>query len=216
MNLYRLALKNIVGSAFRSWVVALCALLVASLALATTLIMRSAENSLRLAIDRLGADIVVVPEGTASRVESALLMGMPVDVWMPTVNLAKIPAVPGVQVVSPQLYLSTLTGAACCAVEHMFLIAYDPQTDFVVEPWLSRTWATGSTWARRWAARTSLCRRASKTSIRVPVAVDRSRPAGPGGGRAGRGPGQRHRGGHAARLPDQPPGSGGRDARVSL
>ena len=31
MNLYRLALKNIAGSAFRSWVVALCALLVAGL-----------------------------------------------------------------------------------------------------------------------------------------------------------------------------------------
>ena len=73
MNLYRLALKNIAGSAFRSWVVALCALLVAGLALGTTLIMRGAQNSLRLAIDRLGADIIVVPEGTVTQVETALL-----------------------------------------------------------------------------------------------------------------------------------------------
>jgi putative ABC transport system permease protein len=136
MNLYRLALKNISGSAFRSWVVGLCALLVASLALATTLVMRGAQDSLRLAIDRLGADIVVVPEGTVSKVESALLMGMPVEVWMPQEVLDQVAAVPGVQVVSPQLYLSTLTGASCCSVEHMFLIVYDPATDFTVEPWL--------------------------------------------------------------------------------
>ena len=143
MNLYRLALKNIAGSAFRSWVVALCALLVASLALGTTLIMRGAEQSLRLAIDRLGADIVVVPEGTETRVESALLMGVPTEVWMPQENLARISAVPGVEVVSPQLYLSTLTGASCCSVEHMFLIAYDPGTDFAVEPWLEEKLGDG-------------------------------------------------------------------------
>ena len=143
MNLYRLALKNIAGSAFRSWVVALCALLVASLALATTLIMRGAENSLRLANDRLGADIVVVPEGTATQVETALLMGIPTEVWMPKEVLDQVAAVPGVEVVSPQIYLSTLTDAACCSVEHMFLIVYDPETDFTVEPWLEEELGDG-------------------------------------------------------------------------
>ncbi len=136
MKIYNLALKNISGSAFRSWVVALCALLVASLALVTTLIMRGADQSLRLAIDRLGADIVVVPEGTLTKVESALLMGNPTQVWMPADNLDKISALDGVEKVSPQLYLNTLTNAACCSVEDMFLIAYDPETDFTLRPWL--------------------------------------------------------------------------------
>ena len=99
MNLYRLALKNIAGSAFRSWVVALCALLVSGLALGTTLIMRGAENSLRLAIDRLGADIVVVPEGTATQVETALLMGVPTEAWMPVAVLDQVAAVSGVEAV---------------------------------------------------------------------------------------------------------------------
>jgi putative ABC transport system permease protein len=136
MKIYDLALKNISGSAFRSWVVALCALLVASLALVTTLIMRGADQSLRLAIDRLGADIVVVPEGTVTKVESALLMGTPTQVWMSAGNLDKIAAVEGVAKVSPQLFLNTLTNAACCSVEDMFLIAYDPDTDFTLRPWL--------------------------------------------------------------------------------
>ena len=143
MNLYRLALKNIAGSAFRSWVVGLCALLVASLALATTLIVRGAENSLRLAKDRLGADIIVVPEGTQTKVESALLMGIPVKVWQPKDNLTKIASIPGIMSVSPQLYLQTLTGASCCSVSDMFLIAYDPLTDFTISPWLEEKLGTG-------------------------------------------------------------------------
>ncbi len=44
MNLFQLALKNISGNTFRSFVVALCALLLAAFALFTTLLMRGAEN----------------------------------------------------------------------------------------------------------------------------------------------------------------------------
>lgn len=136
MNLTRLALRNIAGSAFRSWVVGLCALLVAGFALGTTLIMRGAENSLKLALGRLGADILVVPEGTQMKVESALLMGHPASVWMPQDTLGEVAAIQGVAVASPQLYLSTLSNASCCSVSNMFLVAYDPATDFTVEPWL--------------------------------------------------------------------------------
>lgn len=138
MSLLSLTWRNIRGNAFRSWVVFLCALVVAGFALSTTLIMRGAENSLRLALARLGADIVVVPEGSESKVETALLMGTPATVWMPQENMQKISAVPGVAVASPQLYLSTLHDASCCTVPDMFLVAYDPATDFTIQPWLKR------------------------------------------------------------------------------
>jgi putative ABC transport system permease protein len=111
-------------------------MLVASLALATTLVIRGAENSLNLAIDRLGADILVVPQGSESRVETALLMSTPIRVWMPKSVLGQIAGISGVAKVSPQLYLSSLHGASCCSVSDMFLVAYDPATDFTVEPWI--------------------------------------------------------------------------------
>ncbi|MBK8794143.1 MAG: hypothetical protein IPN59_13715 [Holophaga sp.] len=126
MNTTQLTLKNLKGSAFRSIVVALCALLVSGFAVSITLIMRGAETSLQLALDRLGADIVVVPAGASAQVESALLMGQPAEVWMPEENLQKIAAIPGVGQVSPQLFLSTLADAACCTAPNMFLVAYDP------------------------------------------------------------------------------------------
>jgi len=141
MKLGQFAWSNIKGSAFRSWVVFLCAMIVAGFSLSTVLIIRGAQDSLRLALNRLGADIIVVPEGTETKVESALLMGKPVKVWMPQENLEKIARVPGVAAASPQLYLSSLSNAACCAVSDMFMVAFDPKTDFTIEPWLSKSWA---------------------------------------------------------------------------
>lgn len=143
MNIFQLALKNLSGNSFRSGVVALCALLVAAFALTTTLLIRGAENSLRLAINRLGADIVVVPAGSEAKIESALLMGVPAKFWMPQGNVNKIAAISGVQAVSPQLYLATLTGADCCSVPDMFMIAYDPETDFTIQPWLDQQLGNG-------------------------------------------------------------------------
>jgi putative ABC transport system permease protein len=139
MNAFQLALKNISGNAFRNIVVALCATLVSAFVLFTAVIMRGAESSLRLTIDRLGADVIVVPLGSQDTVESALLMGVPARVWMPKKdNLEKIAAIPGVEVVTPQMFLVTLTNVPCCAVSAMFMIAYDPATDFTIEPWLKQ------------------------------------------------------------------------------
>ncbi len=136
MSLARLVLRNISGSTFRSSVVFLCALLVAGLALSTVLIVHGAEESLRLASNRLGADIVVVPEGTETKIGTALLMGVPTKTWMPQSNLEKIARVPGVAAVSPQLYMASLDNASCCSAPNMFMVAFDPKTDFTVTPWL--------------------------------------------------------------------------------
>jgi len=136
MRLYQLALKNVAGNKFRSWAVLLSALLVAGFSLGTMLVTRGAETSLRLASERLGADIIVVPEGAVSKMEGALLMGTTTRIWMPASKLNEVAALPGVLAASPQLYLSTLIDAACCSVSDMFMIAYDPETDFTLTPWL--------------------------------------------------------------------------------
>jgi putative ABC transport system permease protein len=58
--------------------------------------------------------------------------------WMPDTVVDDIRAVSGVEAASPQIYLSTLRGAVCCSVPEMFLIAYDPDTDFTLKPWLEK------------------------------------------------------------------------------
>ena len=125
MTLVRLTLRNLAGNAFRSWTVFLCALVVAGLTLSGTLILRGAESSLRLALERLGADLVVVPQGSEAKVETALLMGTPTTAWMPAGNVGKLANTPGVAAASPQLYLASLSNASCCSASEMFVVALD-------------------------------------------------------------------------------------------
>jgi putative ABC transport system permease protein len=138
MDLIRLAIKNIKGSGFRSLVIFIAVMGVAGFLLGTTIIIEGARHSLDSGLERLGADILVVPEGTEVKIESALLMGKPVDAWMPRDKLKLVAQIPGVEAVSPQIYLKSMFNAPCCAVSEMFMVVYDPETDFTVTPWLEK------------------------------------------------------------------------------
>jgi putative ABC transport system permease protein len=137
-SLSGLALRGIVGSAYRSWLIGACALVVAGVGLSTAIVAFGARQSLHLALARLGADVLVVPKGSEAPVQGALLMGTPSKAWMPGADVFKIAAVRGVAAASPQLYLESLANASCCSVSSMFVVAFDPATDFTLTPWLEK------------------------------------------------------------------------------
>jgi putative ABC transport system permease protein len=136
VSILKLALKNIRGNGIRSLIIFLCVMGVAVFFVSTTLIIRGAENSLNQGIERLGADIMVVPQGSQAAVEGALLMGKPTQTWMSVAVIDKVKQIPGVDRVSPQIFMSSLYGASCCAVSEMFMVIYDPETDFTIRPFL--------------------------------------------------------------------------------
>jgi putative ABC transport system permease protein len=138
MNIWRVALRNLRGNPIKSITVFLCVFGVSALFVSMMLIVGGARNSLDSGLKRLGADILVVPQGTEGKVEGALLMGKPTRVWMPGSNVSEVAAVKGVGQVSPQVYLQSLFGAPCCAVSEMFMVVFDPATDFSVSPWLEQ------------------------------------------------------------------------------
>jgi putative ABC transport system permease protein len=137
MSLFGLALKDVFRNSFRSCAVVLCSLLVAGFCLATFLIVGGVGDSLELAQRRFGADVVVVPEGAERETKGALLMGVPMKAWMPITDAAEIAKVPGVALASPQLYLATLENSTYSSAPAMFLVAYDPASDFTIGPWLA-------------------------------------------------------------------------------
>ena len=138
MNVFNLALKNIRGNGVRSLIIFLCVMGLAVFFVSTTLIIRGAENSLTRGLERMGADILVVPRGAETKIETALLMGKPTDIWMPRAMLNQVAAVQGVEAVSPQIYLSSLYGQSCCSVSEMFTVVFDPETDFAIRPWMEQ------------------------------------------------------------------------------
>ena len=138
-SLLRIALTGIQSNPLRSWLVGLCALLVAGMVLSTVIISRGGQESLRLARERLGADVVVVPRGSVTGVEGALLLGNATNTYMPRAVLDSVRSVPGVDTASPQLFLTSMANSSCCSVSLMFMYAFDPVTDFTIEPWLKQT-----------------------------------------------------------------------------
>ena len=138
MNDLRLIFGNIADNPLRSWITALCTALVAGLIIFSYLLVNGSQESLTRVTQRLGADIAVIPAGNQIIVEEALLMGNPISVWMPRSVVAEVASIQGVEVVSPQLFLSTMRGASCCTVSDMFMVAYDPATDFTIHPWLEK------------------------------------------------------------------------------
>ena len=138
MNQARLIYRNVTQNGFRSGVVFCAALLLAAVPFGVTFIAEGGRASLQVVLGRLGADLLIVPEGAEIKVETALLMGKPAQAWMPLEKLAKIGRLPGVAQVSPQLHLATLAGASCWSASEMFIVAYDPATDFTLRPWLDQ------------------------------------------------------------------------------
>jgi putative ABC transport system permease protein len=137
VNLLRLAWKNILGNGYRSVVVLICAALVSGLALSATFVVRGAEASLRTNLRRLGADILVLPWGTMTdKIGGARLMSAAIDGWMPRAAVDKVAAIDGVARVSPQLYVGSIHDAVYCTGCEMSVVAYAPDTDFVLRAWL--------------------------------------------------------------------------------
>jgi putative ABC transport system permease protein len=133
----RLAWQNIVGDRFRSLAIFVCAFLVAALALTATFVVRGAEAGLRDNLQRLGADILVLPWGTMTdKIGGVRLVSADIGGWMPRAYMDKIAQVEGVVQVSPQLHLDTLANSPFCHQCDLYLVAFDPATDFTLSPWV--------------------------------------------------------------------------------
>lgn len=138
MGFLQLAWKNVLGNAFRSLAVFLSAAVVAGMALAATFVVRGAEAGLRSNLERLGADILVLPWGTMTeKIEGVRLMSAAIEGWIPRTYMDKIAALDGVEQVSPQLYLGALEDSPYSPYPQMHLVAFDPSTDFTLQPWLA-------------------------------------------------------------------------------
>ena len=99
-----------------------------------TFLMKSLNCGLSSLSDRLGADIIVVPQGYDTKIEGVLLRGEPNTFYFDISAVEKIRSVNGVVQASPQLFIATLS-AGCCSFP-LQVIGIDFESDFNVKPWL--------------------------------------------------------------------------------
>lgn len=100
----------------------------------------SLENGLNSMKQRLGADLLVVPDGYEANMEGVLLKGEPSYFYFSNAIARQIAQVGGVSQVTSQFFLTSLS-ASCCSTQ-VQLIGFDPSTDFVIQPWIAKTYAS--------------------------------------------------------------------------
>ena len=135
LNSKEIAFKNIQNKSVRSAsLIILTAILTLVLFLSSFLIL-SLRNGMHSLANRMGADIIVVPEGYDSKIRGAILRGEPNTFFLDKSVVEKIRKIDGVEIATPQLFIATLS-AGCCSFP-IQVIGFDSDTDFVVKPWLA-------------------------------------------------------------------------------
>lgn len=135
LGLLYLAAQNLRRKPFRSFVTIAIVGLAAGTLFSATLLIGSVDRSLEVGMERLGADLLVVPEGYQESGQAALITGAPTSFYMDGAILDQVKNVPGVDQASPQLFIESMVSSQCCT-GHVQLVGYDPGSDFVVSPWL--------------------------------------------------------------------------------
>ena len=141
-----IARRNIKSRIYRSLLMTLFVFVLSVSLFTCTVLLGSMKHGLESTSERLGADIVVVPEEYFSSIEDALFLGKPCTVYFDKEWTQWLGEIEGVESASSQLFLATLN-SDCCESEAQ-LIAFDGENDFVVTPWLN----TGTTLAADEAA----------------------------------------------------------------
>lgn len=143
MKTFALSVQNLIRKPGRT--VAL-SLLTAFLSLAVfggTVVVLSLRSGLQSLESRLGADIILVPSEAQSKVsfKDLFLQGTAGAWYMDASVTEKALEVPGVEKAAPQTFLASLK-ADCCSVK-IQVIGIDPQRDFTIQPWISRSLKNG-------------------------------------------------------------------------
>ena len=129
-----LIIENYLRNPFRSFGLSLLIAMLASSLLAGGLFSFSLSKGLNRLSSRLGADVIVIPQGTEINDQSVLLQGDSKYAYLPEGSLEFIRGLDGVEIATPQYYLTTLS-ASCCD-QKVSVIGFDPASDFVIQPWI--------------------------------------------------------------------------------
>jgi len=137
-TLFSLALRNLKRKPLRSGILIIAiGLLVSVLVFALSFVKR-VDSGIKITSDRLGADLLIVPTGSRGVAEDVLLENKVKTFYMDKGIIERVKDIEGVEKVTDQTYLATITGA-CCDVPESVVVAFNQDTDFVIGPWLSRS-----------------------------------------------------------------------------
>ncbi|MBR2529194.1 MAG: ABC transporter permease [Blautia sp.] len=143
MNLKKLPLLNLKRNPGRTLALVLLTAVLSFSIFGGTVVVSSLRRGLGSLTERLGADIIVVPSQAQSKVsfQDIFLQGTVGAFYMSRENLTRTLEVEGVEKAAAQVFLASLK-ADCCSIR-IQVIGIDPETDFVIRPWLEKSGSRG-------------------------------------------------------------------------
>ena len=99
-------------------------------------IFQTVTQGLALSRERLGADAILMPKYSNAKGDDLLFTAIPENIYMPIEVVEQAKQLDGVAAMSPQFYCQTLALGCCDPGEEARIIGYDPETDFILTPYL--------------------------------------------------------------------------------
>ncbi len=130
-----LAISNLSRKAYRTALTALLVAISSAVLFASLVLSQSLKAGIAGLRSRVGADLLVVPQGYEKGAESVLLTGEPNYFYMDRSVLDSVRTVQGVKEASAQFYLTSLS-ESCCDFP-IQIIGFEKESDFVIKNWLS-------------------------------------------------------------------------------
>lgn len=128
-----LALSNLSRKAYRTVLTVALVTLSSSVLFASLVLSQSLKSGIAGLRSRMGADLLVVPNGYERGAENILLSGEPNYFYMDRSVLDSVRLIEGVEKASGQFYLTSLS-ESCCDFP-IQIIGFEPESDFVVQNW---------------------------------------------------------------------------------
>jgi len=135
-----ISIKNIKRKPFRAIALSALVMLIAFTVFSGAFVIISLQNGLEGYRARLGADIVVIPSSARGHgsVDDILLQGITGNYYMSGKDYDKVASTEGIAAITRQFFL-TSAKASCCSTR-VQIIGFDPDTDFLIMPWISENY----------------------------------------------------------------------------
>ena len=102
----------------------------------SSVVLNALNQGADLSRQRLGADVMVLPAGVSSDVESVLFAAQPINVYFSPDVIDQIKSIDGVAKATPQFFTQTVDQSCCSVIGVTRVVGIDPESDFVISPWM--------------------------------------------------------------------------------
>ena len=137
LTIKTIAIKNLTQRKYRTALLLSLIGLSAAVLFTVFILVTSLFLGIKSVEERLGADLLVVPEEYENQVQAVIMSGQPNYFYMDKKVEQIVASVSGVAAVSSQFYLTSLS-ESCCDFP-IQLIGFDSDTDFVVKSWIGKS-----------------------------------------------------------------------------